>query len=545
MGNSSELTTGRSFLVTRGRGAPDPSTPPDEVGVRVFYQLWQKRLHPFGDLVDGDMIYWGDQKSREVRWELRVRNVRRAYCRDRNQFEGFIRHWFGSLETDIEYDIGRDTGWLLAWENELVRPLDITLPSGFKFGRSGIKELSQEDRALIGLPTPATGAMIPVETVEGPVPLFGPEARRNISPSLRQAVFERDGRVCQRQGCGSTDGPFHLDHIFPFSKGGPTNERNLQVLCASCNLSKGARADQEDIPEQLLPDSELERLIVSLGRPRPDTVTEAAEQLESLLDTGEISAEEAGLAALETLTDLNNDHIVADNLSIAILGSEADHERQVWADLLMIVPDDPVSHAFVIENIDSFEQILNREDAAAPIAAVLLAPFIAAALATVLPDESSPADRVAALATDRVLQLIDECPLDRLRPRVWILDIALQGRNIQVLNAPFVAWYQGARYPLLETALLYAANQLLVSEAFERELQALKGNETIQSDLYDPPLRRVAVSWLQISSTSTDQRVAAVSAEILAELLRSLGEEGDADTAAMYEAFAERLKSLT
>jgi hypothetical protein len=543
MGNSSELPPGRSFLVSRGRGAPDPSTPPDEVGVRIFYQLWQKRLHPYGDLADGDMIYWGDQKSREVRWELRVRNVRRAYCRDRNQFEGFLRHWFGSLETDVEYDIGRDTGWLLAWENELVRPLDITLPSGFKFGRSGIKELSQEDQALIGLPEPAAGAMIPVETVEGPVPLFGPEARRNISPALRQAVFERDGRVCQRRGCGSTDGPFHLDHIFPFSKGGPTNERNLQVLCASCNLSKGARADQDDIPEQLLPDSELERLIVSLGRPRPDTVAEAADQLKSLLDAGEISAEEAGLAALETLTDLNNDHIVAENLSNAILGSEADYERQLWADLLIIVPDDPVSEALVIENIDSFEQILNREDTAAPITAVLLAPFIANALATVLPDESSPADRVAALATDRVLQLIDECPLDRLRPRVWILEIALQGHNVQVLNTPAFAWDKGARHPLLETAILYAAYQLaLLSEAIESERQAL--NEPVRSDLYDPNWRRVAVSWLQASSTSIDQRVAAVSAEILAELLRGLGEEGDADAAAMYEAFAERLKSL-
>ena len=47
----------------------------------------------------------------------------------------------------------------------------------------------------------------------------------------------------------------------------------------------------------------------------------------------------------------------------------------MWADLLMIVPDDHASYAFAIEN-DSFEQILNREDAAAPITAVLLAPFM-------------------------------------------------------------------------------------------------------------------------------------------------------------------------
>ena len=78
------------------------------------------------------------------------------------------------------------------------------------------------------------------------------------------------------------------------------------------------------------------------------------------------------------------------------------------------------------------------------------------------------------------MQLIDECTRDRLRPN-RILDIALQGRNIQVLNTPQFAWYQGARYPLLETALLYAAIELVVlSEAIEREFQALKGNEMVK-----------------------------------------------------------------
>lgn len=529
MGNPSELATGRSFLVTRGRGAPDPSTPPDEVGVRIFYQLWQKRLHPYGDLADGDMIYWGDQKSREVRWELRVRNVRRAYCRDRNQFEGFLRHWFGSLETDVEYDIGRDTGWLLAWENELVRPLDITLPSGFKFGRSGIKELSQEDRALIGLPEPAAGAMIPVETVEGPVPLFGPEARRNISPALRQAVFERDGRVCRT--CGSTDGPFHLDHIFPFSKGGPTDERNLQVLCASCNLSKGARTDQDGIPEQLLPDSDLERLIVSLGRPRPDTVTEAAAQLESLLDAGEISAEKAGLAALETLTDLNNDSHAADALSDAIRGAGNDNDRGVWADLLGIVPHDPVSEESVIENVESFEQILNGSDVAAPVAApvaaALLAPFIADALSPFWSDESPSTDRVAELATDRLLKLIDECPLDRTRRRGWLL--AIRGsENIEALNVPVAQWAAGIRHPLGATAILYAAQELIL----------------LANDQDDERLRDVASNWLEIAATSSEVRVAHYSALLLSDLLSMRDEAGDADAAAMYEALAERLATL-
>jgi hypothetical protein len=35
-------------------------------------------------------------------------------------------------------------------------------------------------------------------------------------------------------------GPFHLDHIFPASRGGCANLHNLQWLCAPCNQSKSA-----------------------------------------------------------------------------------------------------------------------------------------------------------------------------------------------------------------------------------------------------------------------------------------------------------------
>ena len=105
------------FVVTRGgRPVPPPTTPADEVGIHVFYQFWLKRLHPYGELADGDVIYWADQRSREIKWEFRTANVRRMYCSDRSALDSGLRHWFGMFETDFEYDNDRDSGWLLAWE---------------------------------------------------------------------------------------------------------------------------------------------------------------------------------------------------------------------------------------------------------------------------------------------------------------------------------------------------------------------------------------------------------------------------------------------
>lgn len=62
--------------------------------------------------------------------------------------------------------------------------------------------------------------------------------RPTIPAHVRRAVYARDSGACVR--CGATD-DLALDHIHPFSKGGPDTVANLQVLCRSCNSKKGAR----------------------------------------------------------------------------------------------------------------------------------------------------------------------------------------------------------------------------------------------------------------------------------------------------------------
>jgi hypothetical protein len=51
-------------------------------------------------------------------------------------------------------------------------------------------------------------------------------------------IAQRDGIKCKR--CGKKR-KLAIDHIFPLSLGGSNNLENLQLLCGSCNSSKGAR----------------------------------------------------------------------------------------------------------------------------------------------------------------------------------------------------------------------------------------------------------------------------------------------------------------
>lgn len=67
------------------------------------------------------------------------------------------------------------------------------------------------------------------------------------SPALRQELFTKQGGKCNL--CGSeiderriNDGDYvHLDHIMPYSKGGPSTNDNAALTHSVCNLKKGAK----------------------------------------------------------------------------------------------------------------------------------------------------------------------------------------------------------------------------------------------------------------------------------------------------------------
>lgn len=79
-----------------------------------------------------------------------------------------------------------------------------------------------------------------------------PKAKK-LSFDTKKKIYNRDGGLCKK--ClsavqffsGNTVSPFskrlnaHIDHIVPVSRGGQNNKENLQLLCVSCNTSKGAK----------------------------------------------------------------------------------------------------------------------------------------------------------------------------------------------------------------------------------------------------------------------------------------------------------------
>lgn len=65
------------------------------------------------------------------------------------------------------------------------------------------------------------------------------EASRYIqNPKVREIILRKYNSKCV--WCGATDN-LTIDHILPVKLGGSNDEKNLQVLCRSCNSCKGCR----------------------------------------------------------------------------------------------------------------------------------------------------------------------------------------------------------------------------------------------------------------------------------------------------------------
>ena len=69
-----------------------------------------------------------------------------------------------------------------------------------------------------------------------------PDRRESPYRRSRFRVLSRDHFRCQYCGRSQAEGAvLHLDHVVPFSKGGPTTEENLITACMDCNLGKTDR----------------------------------------------------------------------------------------------------------------------------------------------------------------------------------------------------------------------------------------------------------------------------------------------------------------
>lgn len=95
-------------------------------------------------------------------------------------------------------------------------------------------------------------SIITGDTVEAPVdfgerwPVIRTGRRAFIERDLRKLIYFRDGYRCFF--CGVHTRMFQLDHIIPWSAGGPDTSANLRAMCQPCNEYRSNYRTRADIP---------------------------------------------------------------------------------------------------------------------------------------------------------------------------------------------------------------------------------------------------------------------------------------------------------
>jgi len=63
----------------------------------------------------------------------------------------------------------------------------------------------------------------------------------NVSDGIKDVLLTKQRWLCACCRCSLIKNKAHLDHIIPIARGGIHDDSNLQMLCATCNISKGCR----------------------------------------------------------------------------------------------------------------------------------------------------------------------------------------------------------------------------------------------------------------------------------------------------------------
>lgn len=290
------------YLVHRTDLCPTTDTPPEFLTDTVFFQMWKNRQSPAGELAEGDRLWWADKTTREVRWELRVREL---LCKPYSSLAdalGMLRRAYALLPGDLNdyfLDAPAD-GWLVAYAFDVMQPVHgVTLPDGEKLGRNGYRKVDDNLAATLGLPEPVAQPLAsPPATFNASAitTVFAPDPSRYVPVPVRRAVWERDRATCQACSKQLQPAEAHFDHVHPYSRGGHSTVDNIQVLCAPCNLSKGATVPPRAGVRFF--DEPVADLAAVLGRHQPRSTDELVELLEEAARAGETAAVEAVVVAV-------------------------------------------------------------------------------------------------------------------------------------------------------------------------------------------------------------------------------------------------------
>lgn len=190
-----------------------------------YYNIWSRRLHPYREVVRGDIIYWFDSKDRFIKLITKVDLVERSPFNNESELISFLKANFGEIDPREkyfrDYFANYQKGFCIAYRTVLIKPWEKRL-SKLKMPHYGWQTLdSYSKKYLLELEEPIYESniddIIDGKDLNGILEALN-NAMKNLPIERREQIIRttvrRDSRIvselkkaanykCQFPGCQS------------------------------------------------------------------------------------------------------------------------------------------------------------------------------------------------------------------------------------------------------------------------------------------------------------------------------------------------------
>lgn len=239
------------FITSRSFELPSDAR---EMEAHEWFNIWKRRLFPYEELIEGDILYWFDRIHQQLVWKTNVVETDRFPFSKKRE----ILSRYPEAKSSDYYQKADEPGYFLGYKVRVIEALDLQRPSGFILPRSGWLRVDETlANVWFGRPNSEEEPVLDKLTNTSPTDLkkileLLSEKMKNMSTQrvkrLVETTIRRDtpivkalkmakGYRCEFPECGhripNKSGGYYIEvaHIEAVAKGGKSVLGNLLVLC--------------------------------------------------------------------------------------------------------------------------------------------------------------------------------------------------------------------------------------------------------------------------------------------------------------------------
>jgi putative restriction endonuclease len=123
------------FVSSRGYTIPVDS---EKLKTELWFNMWQKRMWPFNEVSEGDILYWYDAKLQQIVWRTKISAIERFKYQSKQEVtDRLIEVFAEDPSKDPYFSDKEESGYCFAFKVTPLERISLSKPKDFKFPQGG------------------------------------------------------------------------------------------------------------------------------------------------------------------------------------------------------------------------------------------------------------------------------------------------------------------------------------------------------------------------------------------------------------------------